>query len=75
MLLRWIWLVRFASPANSPAPTTVGDVVKVTRHALELLSKTQHEIPDFMQDYIAKQEKVMKINPPADRRAKAIKAG
>ena len=41
-------------------------------HALELLSKTQREIPDVMHDDISKQEKAMKINPPADRRAKAI---
>lgn len=41
-------------------------------HALELLSKTQREIPDVMQEDISKQEKAMKINPPADRRAKAI---
>jgi len=41
-------------------------------HALELLSKTQREIPDLMQEDISKQEKAMKINPPADRRAKAI---
>lgn len=41
-------------------------------HALELLSKTQREIPDVMQEDISKQERAMKINPPADRRAKAI---
>ena len=37
-------------------------------HALELLSKTQREIPEVMQEDISKQEKAMKINPPADRR-------
>lgn len=41
-------------------------------HALELLLKTQREIPEAMQEDIAKQEKAMKINPAADRRAKAI---
>ena len=41
-------------------------------HALELLSRTHREIPEIMRDEILKSEKAMKINPPADRRAKAI---
>lgn len=41
-------------------------------HALELLSKTQREIPDAMQEEIARHEKAMKINPSADRRTKTI---
>ncbi len=41
-------------------------------HALELLAKTSREIPELMHEEIFKQEKAMKINPQADRRAKAI---
>lgn len=41
-------------------------------HALELLSRTIRDIPEVMQDEIGKHEKAMKINPSADRRAKAI---
>jgi hypothetical protein len=41
-------------------------------HALELLSRTNREIPELMQEEIAKHEKAMKINPPVDRRSKAI---
>lgn len=40
--------------------------------ALELLSRTNREIPDGMQEEIVKHEKGMKINPPSDRRSKAI---
>lgn len=41
-------------------------------HALELLSRTRREIPDVMQEEIDRHEKAMKINPPVDRRSKAI---
>lgn len=41
-------------------------------HALELLSRTSREIPEVMQEEIGKHEKAMKINPPVDRRSKAI---
>lgn len=41
-------------------------------HALETLSRTDREIPEVMQEEIAKHEKAMKLNPPADRRSKSI---
>jgi hypothetical protein len=41
-------------------------------HALEVLSRTNREIPEVMQEEISKHEKAMKLNPPADRRSKAI---
>jgi hypothetical protein len=41
-------------------------------HALELLSKTQREIPGVMQEQIANHEKAMKLNPPVDKRTKTI---
>lgn len=41
-------------------------------HAFELLSRTNREIPEVMQEEISKHEKAMKINPAADRRSKAI---
>jgi predicted Holliday junction resolvase-like endonuclease len=41
-------------------------------HALELLSRTDREIPEVMHEEISKHEKAMKINPAADRRSKAI---
>lgn len=41
-------------------------------HALEMLSRTDREIPEVMQEEIAKHEKAMKLNPPADRRSKSI---
>jgi hypothetical protein len=42
-------------------------------HILDLLSQTQREIPEIMQDEIAKHEMAMKLNPTADRRSKEIK--
>lgn len=42
-------------------------------HILDLLSQTQREIPELMQEEIAKHEKAMKLNPSADRRSKEIK--
>lgn len=41
-------------------------------HALEMLSRTDREIPEVIQEEIAKHEKAMKLNPPADRRSKSI---
>ena len=41
-------------------------------HALEILSRTNRDIPEVMQEEISKHEKAMKFNPPADRRSKAI---
>lgn len=41
-------------------------------HALDLLSKTQREIPGVMQEQIANHEKAMKLNPPVDKRTKTI---
>ena len=41
-------------------------------HALEMLSRTDREIPEVMQEEIVKHEKAMKLNPPADRRSKSI---
>lgn len=42
-------------------------------HILDLLSQTQREIPEIMQEEIAKHEMAMKLNPTADRRSKEIK--
>ena len=42
-------------------------------HILDLLSQTQREIPEIMQDEIAKHELAMKLNPTTDRRSKEIK--
>lgn len=42
-------------------------------HILDLLSQTQREIPEIMQDEISKHEMAMKLNPTADRRSKEIK--
>lgn len=41
-------------------------------HALDLLSKTQREIPEVMQEQISNHEKAMKLNPPVDKRTKTI---
>lgn len=42
-------------------------------HILDLLSQTQREIPEIMQEEIAKHEMAMKLNPASDRRSKEIK--
>ncbi|MBX2961958.1 MAG: hypothetical protein KF687_05550 [Cyclobacteriaceae bacterium] len=42
-------------------------------HILDLLSQTQREIPEIMQEEIAKHEMAMKLNPTPDRRSKEIK--
>ncbi|MBL7847296.1 MAG: hypothetical protein JNL40_07500 [Cyclobacteriaceae bacterium] len=42
-------------------------------HILDLLSQTQREIPEIMQEEISKHEMAMKLNPTADRRSKEIK--
>ncbi len=41
-------------------------------HILDLLSQTQREIPEIMQEEITKFELAMKLNPAADRRSKEI---